>query len=171
MSLPICIVPFCENPKKGKNLKCYFHIREQEKFKVKTYKEFLPLWAKKRCKTHGLLRSNYVYQYGNKCKLCVKDYDKNNPIKQNTTLIKRYGSSFIEYHQILQLQNNQCAICKITLEELKKRNPQNQKSLALDHCHKTNKIRGVLCGKCNIGLGYFDDNPELLEKAAQYLRR
>lgn len=169
--MSICIVPFCENIKKGKNLKCYFHIREQEKLNIKPYKELLPLWAKKRCKIHGLLRSNQVYQYGNKCKLCVTAYDKNNPIKQNTNLIKRYGASFSEYEKILQSQNNQCAICKITLEELKKRNPRNQKRLALDHCHQTNKIRGILCGKCNIGLGYFDDNIDLLEKAAQYLRR
>lgn len=41
--------------------------------------------------------------------------------------------------------------------------------LSVDHCHKTNKIRGILCMNCNIGLGKFKDDPELLEFARIYL--
>ena|SRR3990172_3838385 len=47
---------------------------------------------------------------------------------------------------------------------------QGRKSLAKDHDHRTGKLRGRLCGCCNRGLGIFKDNPELLEKAASYLR-
>ena len=45
-----------------------------------------------------------------------------------------------------------------------------KKSLAVDHCHKTGKIRGPLCGKCNKGIGMFDDNLELLQKTLLYLQ-
>ena len=49
--------------------------------------------------------------------------------------------------------------------------PPNYRSLHLDHDHKTGKFRGWLCSKCNQGLGLFKDNPELLMKAVEYLKR
>jgi hypothetical protein len=42
--------------------------------------------------------------------------------------------------------------------------------LRIDHDHHTKKVRGVLCSNCNVGLGMFDDDPELLEQAAEYIR-
>ena len=50
-----------------------------------------------------------------------------------------------------------CFICKRT------------ENLNVDHCHKTNEIRGVLCTRCNLGIGYFKDDPMLLKKAIKYL--
>jgi len=65
-----------------------------------------------------------------------------------------------EYEDMLDISNNLCAICN--KEDLSKR-------LAIDHCHTTGKVRGLLCSKCNRGLGYFDDNTGLLKKAISYL--
>lgn len=58
-----------------------------------------------------------------------------------------------------------CAICgsHVSMDGKRKH--------AADHDHKTGKFRGVLCNSCNSGLGYFQDNPELLQKAIQYLSR
>lgn len=51
----------------------------------------------------------------------------------------------------------ECTICGV------------KENLVVDHCHKTNKIRGLLCNHCNRGLGHFKDDPELLEFAKIYL--
>ena len=55
-----------------------------------------------------------------------------------------------------------CAICGVT--------HRNRRKLAIDHDHRIRRIRAVLCARCNQGLGYFLDNPILLENAAEYLR-
>src|SRR5438445_9223572 len=60
-----------------------------------------------------------------------------------------------EYHALFEKQNEQCAICKETLPTI---NPANTSNVAIDHNHETNKVRGLLCGFCNRGLGNFRDN-------------
>jgi hypothetical protein len=64
---------------------------------------------------------------------------------------------------MLKDQNGTCKICKTNTSGTKRGN------FAVDHCHKTGKIRGLLCSNCNVGLGYFDDSVELMEEAKQYL--
>ena len=65
-----------------------------------------------------------------------------------------------EYLASCRAAGNKCQICGRT----------QRKRLAADHDHPAHKPRGVLCDGCNRGLGYFRDNPENLEKAANYLR-
>ena len=75
--------------------------------------------------------------------------------------LKRYNLTEEIYQKILLLQNNQCAICQ-------KETPG--KLLHVDHNHSSGKIRGLLCAKCNAGLGLFADSSILLQKASTYLR-
>jgi hypothetical protein len=74
----------------------------------------------------------------------------------------KYGLSIEEYNSMLESQNHKCMICKTPTENLKRK-------LAVDHCHTTNSVRGLLCGTCNTGLGQLKDSPELLRKAAEYI--
>lgn len=68
-----------------------------------------------------------------------------------------------EHRLSLQIaQNNSCAICGISNEELKK-------ELNVDHNHETKKVRGLLCNNCNLGLGMFKDNTTHLSMAIEYL--
>ncbi len=85
-------------------------------------------------------------------------------LKERASNLKRmFGMAIEEYEQKAQEQGNVCAICKGLCK--------SGKRLAVDHDHKTGKIRDLLCGNCNGGLGKFQDDPELLIKAAEYLRK
>lgn len=73
----------------------------------------------------------------------------------------RYGLTPSEVDIMVDEQGGKCAICEQPFNE--KRKPQ------VDHSHKTQKVRGALCGRCNKGLGCFDDDPIRLIKARIYL--
>ncbi len=66
------------------------------------------------------------------------------------------------YQAMFLQQNGNCAICGTNQSQLKR-------ELALDHDHATGKLRGLLCDRCNVGLGMFQDNKERLLQAIQYL--
>lgn len=78
----------------------------------------------------------------------------------------RYGITLKDYDELLQKQNGKCAICQQI--EIKK-NQHGLVSLAVDHDHKTGKVRGLLCSKCNCLLGYAKDSIINLKKAIDYL--
>ena len=98
--------------------------------------------------------------------LAVKWRDKN-PEKQHATEIKRrYGLSIEDYNAMLVKQNMKCAICD------KQHDPSIKRGrLYVDHCHKTGKIRALLCAAHNSMLGYAEDDIETLEKAIEYLKK
>jgi hypothetical protein len=86
-----------------------------------------------------------------------KHYEK----KWEESIKYKFRINAKQYYEILLAQNNVCAICG----GLNK----NNFKLAIDHCHETGKIRGILCSHCNSGLGMFRDNTELMLKAIKYL--
>ena len=80
----------------------------------------------------------------------------------------RYGITPEEYQKMHDEQDGVCAICKQP-ETLLHQNG-NIRRLVVDHNHETDEVRALLCTKCNLMVGNSLDNPELLEKAAAYLR-
>lgn len=93
------------------------------------------------------------------CRPCQEKLRESNP---NKSRLKPYKLTKEEYTTLLNRQNGKCAICHKPETSL-------NKSLAVDHCHKTGQVRSLLCGKCNRGLGLFNDSSELLERASSYL--
>lgn len=105
-------------------------------------------------------------------KLRTKDerrtyYSKRKDIIKNSVLKKKFGITKNEYDLLLIKQKYRCAICG----KLNKEASTNNKSLAVDHDHTTGQIRGLLCTRCNPGLGFFNDDTNLLRKAITYLRK
>jgi Recombination endonuclease VII len=112
----------------------------------------------------------------NVCKIChhkrTKKFRKDYPEKfatyrRNSTIKFRYNLTRDQYDELIKKQENRCSICgnSPNLE-----GPINQRCLSIDHCHKTKKIRGLLCQLCNRGLGLFRERQDFLEKALQYLK-
>ncbi len=109
----------------------------------------------------------------NDCKTCnAKQYNKwkiKNRKKYldsttNSSLKIKYGIGLEQYQELLAKQNNCCKICKAITPGRK-----DVKRFAVDHCHTTGKIRGLLCSKCNTAIGLLNENPLLFEEAKKYL--
>ncbi len=111
-----------------------------------------------------------------KCKDCCREYERNKKkLIMNEKQVKRresyknkwkyngikcvYGITKEEYERLLNKNNGRCHICN------------EKKKPYLDHCHKNNNIRGILCMNCNTALGHFKDNISILKNAIEYLNR
>lgn len=99
------------------------------------------------------LRNNNYYQ---------ENKDWLLPKMNANRFFKKYGITQEEAKSLLDSQGGNCAICETEDPGIK--------GWCIDHCHDTGKVRGVVCGTCNSGMGLLKDNPKLLERAASYLR-
>lgn len=87
------------------------------------------------------------------CKECQLSANRNNKF------LRRYGMTIEQREEVLKNSGGKCAIC---LGDIKR--------FHVDHCHSTGKVRGVLCGNCNMALGLFRDSQESLSRAIDYLK-
>jgi hypothetical protein len=94
-------------------------------------------------------------RYKTECKACVIERAR----------MRQTGWSPEAYEKAFILQNGTCAICKTAL------NSSRYSRLAADHCHKTKKLRGLLCTSCNTALGLLKDSPERIKAALEYVQR
>lgn len=108
------------------------------------------------------------------CRQCnrahVKEWNEKNPEKRSegirrSKLKRAYGITPEEWEELFDSQGRVCAICMSSKSGF---SPSN---FHVDHCHTTNVVRGILCGKCNVGLGHFRDEIATLERAIEYLRK
>lgn len=139
-----------------------------------------------KCKINKPIEEFYKIQtktkYMSSCKVCKRLYVQN-WVNINRPKTKEYKTTYrIKNRENARLKakvthlKNSYNITPDQLQELK--NKQNNKCLLcsketklyVDHCHKSGKIRGLLCPKCNSALGLFFDNTDVLEKAIKYLK-
>lgn len=92
------------------------------------------------------------------------DPDKHHRIDFIADLKKNYGLSIEDFENLYSNQKGCCACCG-------KHETEFKRGLHVDHDHKSGQVRGLLCTKCNPGIGYFDDSIEKLEMAITYLRK
>lgn len=93
--------------------------------------------------------------YLNTCKACLKVREKNIKLKL------AYNINLDEFNLLLKKQNNTCAICKTDFQI---------KDICVDHCHKTGKVRGLLCHPCNRSIGMLKERKDVLYSAIRYLK-
>ena len=90
-----------------------------------------------------------------------------NPMLDKTRPLERMGLSLKDYEKFFHTQGGKCAICGKS--ETMTRHGK-LKRLAVDHNHKTGDIRGLLCSRCNLAIGMFEEDISILENAIEYLR-
>jgi len=93
-----------------------------------------------------------------------KNKYKNKRKVDNRGFVRRYGITLKEREIIIDKQNGRCLICDKKLDRTNKRKSH------VDHNHDTGEVRGILCFHCNTGLGNFEENISLLERAIEYIK-
>lgn len=92
-----------------------------------------------------------------RCRRCLNKVESRRD-RAPRRLLRVYGLTQVEYGVMELEQDGKCKICK------------SKEKLFVDHCHETEKVRGLVCNTCNLMLGLAKDNPEILIKAAEYLK-
>ena len=138
----------------------------------------------KETKPEGQFHRNKNYHDGRSriCMACAinlrKEYARKNLPKLNEKQKERYrknperyadyerrshyGMEPGEYARMLAAQDGRCAICGTD-------NPAPRRNFAVDHCHETGRVRGLLCGKCNTGIGQLQHSKDIILRAIEYL--
>lgn len=103
-----------------------------------------------------------------KCPIEQKEYHRNYYNARKPAFLVRnrknkYGITPDDYEKMLEEQEFSCGICRTHISNL-------PKPLYIDHCHDTDRVRGLLCLTCNAGLGMLGDDEDGLETALRYLR-
>lgn len=116
----------------------------------------------------------YAKKWGQKNKQRKKQslnkWRKNNPDMTKNWLLKhKFGISLEQYKEMLRRQNFVCKLC-FKDETSVHHKSKKVKQLAVDHCHKTGKVRGLLCTACNTALGKARDRLGWLDRAKLYLK-
>lgn len=105
-------------------------------------------------------------EYAERIRLQDRERHRNNPeAHRRQNLKSNYGITLEEYAQLYENQEGKCLICKGSFPN------SGSGGLVVDHCHNEGHIRGLLCAKCNKGLGQFDDDIQRLREAIKYLER
>ncbi len=134
---------------------------ENRDYKLKYAKEYIIKNKEKvreSKKKYRLERKDFIAQWR----------EDNREVNRGKRLNKSFGITLNEYYKMFDDQLGLCKICG--LPESSKTTSGAIKMLAVDHCHKTLKVRGLLCQKCNVSLGNFKDDISILESAINYLK-
>lgn len=118
---------------------------------------------RKRCYKKKSSQPGYREKENNR----LKKWRKDNPFWDLGKLAKRFGYTkeqfSLLYNLLWERQRGKCAVCSIELVK-------HGKDTHIDHCHINMQVRGLLCPKCNLGIGLLQDSAEVCSAAAEYLR-
>ncbi len=179
---------YIENEQKYKDKANKWRVKNPDKKRENSKKDYQENGEEYKARSRKRFKENRT-----KCLQEMRMRRIKNPLRhQNSRLKSAYGSAIMDYraahprmfaiahptavhgpyiewyHIVLEAQNGKCAIsgCVNAASKL----ISGPGRLAVDHCHATGKIRGLLCGRCNLTLGAAEDSPEILEGLAAYAR-
>jgi hypothetical protein len=142
---------------KAKAAAKYERTREQVLERMRDYYEA----NKEECKARSMAHYEANREHHTKRR---HEWTKANPDRALDTKLRRnYGITLQQYAVMLEEQGGTCAICRT--DDWGKRGP------CVDHNHTTNKVRAILCGRCNTAIGQLRENPAIIRAAADYIER
>lgn len=154
--------PYCFECTRLYGREYYAHNKEKVSVRSSRWHKANP--EKSREKTRRHKQKNREYFRNIKKAAYSKNKDQITALLRDNAFRKKFGISLAERNEMADAQEKRCLICGKHESYLTKR-------LAVDHDHETLTVRGLLCQNCNLGLGYFLDDPDLLRSAAIYLER
>lgn len=131
-----------------------------EKLRISPRREYQREYRKKNKQRRRLLYKQNIERHRQQDKA---HYRKTRERHRELRISLKYGISVVEYQRLFVKYGNKCGICR-------KPESANNKVLSVDHDHKSGKVRGLLCNRCNKSLGFLQDNPELAFKIVKYLK-
>ncbi len=144
--------------------KCKIESAVTDFHKDKNRKDGLCLW----CKPCSIANATRYYRHGPVVREKNKKFrpkisreeklSRNRIVTAKKMMPRKYGISYERYLEMYLSQNGRCLICSF-----------QKPRLAIDHCHRTGVVRGLLCKKCNSALGLLNDDAKTAENAAEYL--
>lgn len=176
--VPLSAIKYArQSPKLGWRVECIcgwamapFHRRADGEIEYRMHVESaLPICGSCKTTKHPSAMSKAS---PHRCKKCVRIAHKAwivaNPsryerARRRSLLKKKYGITPEQFDEMVENQAGVCAICAGPLEDSRGFRPH------VDHSHKTGKVRGILCGRCNHGIGHFRDDPAIIIAALAYL--
>lgn len=133
------------------------------KRKPSTTPEYQRIWNEKNPEKSAEYQRKYRQKNLEKCREREQRWrDKNPEYPRRKRLRSLYGITIAQYDAVLEKQNGVCAICCEP--------SRDGRRLAVDHCHYTNKIRGLLCFHCNTAIGKLGDSADKVARAVKYLQ-
>lgn len=152
-------------------------------------KKFCPSCKKTKVASGWPKHKNRRGGLGSVCKSCMKSssknwykknakrrnkqtqsyYEKNKDRQKDLYLQRKFGITLDQYNEMLVAQNGVCKLCNRP-ERAKQKSTGKVKSLAVDHCHDSNRVRGLLCYHCNHIIACLGDNEESAEKLLMYMK-
>jgi hypothetical protein len=127
------------------------------------------IWCSKTCRAlrADLAKRSKKWHAANRAYANLREQlrRKNNKGAERLRDLKAHGMNEEIYASLLAKQKGRCGICRID-------KPSRRRAhFDIDHCHRTLSVRGLLCERCNRGIGFFDDDPAVLRAAATYLEQ
>ena len=154
--LPTCIADNCNRTDLRAHNLCSMHYARWLRHDTWTYHSRAR--PEQKCSIEGCEDFFYCLD------MCHRHY------QQHNFMHRKYNITYQDYLALKERQNNLCAICKKP-ELTKSKKYDRIKELAVDHCHETGKVRGLLCGACNSAIGLLKEDLGTLKNAINYLKK
>lgn len=152
---------WCKICMKDYQAKWYRHGNNTQQVKTKKHN-----WYQKNRETELKQKANWYQKNKDQVLERNQQWKKDNHKQHRNQILKKFNINTNDYGQLFNKQGKKCAICRSS-----KPGRKGVKYLSVDHCHETDKVRGLLCMRCNLLIGQAQDNIDILKSAIDYLEK